>query len=106
MMDSSNNILIKNEYDKIKSLYDTYILKKFGDYGLADKNGEIILEPIFDKIKSLGEYILVKQGKYYQIYDSEGNLLTDKYYKKIKLNRNTLEGKQNDGVWSKIEINL
>lgn len=106
MMDSSNNILIKNEYDKIKPLYDTYILKKFGDYGLADKNGKIILEPIYDNIKSLGEYILVKQGKYYQVYDFNGNLLSNKHYKKIKLNRNTLEGKQNNGEWSKIEINL
>ena len=106
MMDSSNNILIKNEYDKIKPLYDTYILKKFGDFGLANKNGEVILEPVYDKIKSLGEYILVKQGKYYQVYDSAGKLLSDKYYKKIKLSRNTLEGKQNNGKWSKIEINL
>ena len=51
----------------MKPLYDMYILKRLGDYCLADKSGEIILELIYDKIKPLGEYILVKQGKYYQI---------------------------------------
>ncbi len=106
MMDSSNNILIKNEYDKIKPLYDTYVLKKFGDFGFADKNGKIILEPIYDKIKSLGEYILVKQGKYYQVYDSNGKLLSNKHYKKIRLNRNTLEGKQNNGEWTRVNLSL
>ena len=73
---------------------------------MADKSGKIIIEPIYGKIKALGEYILVKQGKYYQVYDSNGKLLSDKHYKKIRLNRNTLEGKQNNGEWTRVNLSL
>ncbi len=103
MIDYSNNVLIKNEYDKIKPLYNTFLLKQYGLYGLADINGKIILEAQYDKIKKLGEYILVKKDKKYGVYDSVGNKITDIKYKDIRLERNVLEGKLNSGRW--VEIN-
>ena len=78
---SSNNILLKNEFDNIKLLYDTYIAKKADKYTFLDLNGEIILSDL-DKIKKLGEYILVKKDKLYGIYDSQGNQLSKIKYKK------------------------
>lgn len=99
MVDSSNNQVLKNEYDKIKPLYDTYLLKKQGEFGLADIDGNIILEACNDSIKKLGEYIVVKNKKEYNIYDASGKKISDIGYKKIRLNRNTLEGLQKGGKW-------
>ena len=101
MVDSSNNIILKNEYDKIKRVYDTYILKREGNFGLADVNGQIILPADNDKIKKLGEYILVEKDNKYDVYDSDGNKLNEKSYKNIRLERNILEGKLNKN-WEEI----
>ena len=97
---------MKNEYDKIKPLYDTYVLKMRGNYGLVDNKGNLILASEYDKIKNLGKYILVKKDKKYQIYDSTGKLISDKYYKKIKLDRNILKGKLNNDEWVEIKFCL
>ena len=88
-MDISNNILLKNEFDNIKLIYDTYYAKKDDKYTLLDINGQIIVDDL-DKIKKLGEYILVKKDKKYGIFDFQGNPLSEIKYKKIKLDRNNL----------------
>lgn len=93
MINSSNKILIKNEYDKIKPLYETYVLKRKNQYGLTDKNGKIILPPIYEKIKKCGEYIIVQKGNFYGVFDTTGQQITDFKYYDIRLERNTLQGK-------------
>lgn len=91
LIDSSGKVFVKNENDKIKQIYNVFILKKDDKYGLANLNGEIVLSTDYDKIEALGEYIVVKKDKKYGVYDSNGNKLTDIIYKKIRLNRNNLE---------------
>ena len=95
MINSSNKVLIKNEYDKIKPLYETYVLKRKDQYGLTDKNGKVLLPPIYNKIKKCGEYIIVQKGKYYGVFDATGGQLFPFIYKDIRLERNTLQGKTN-----------
>ena len=89
-MDSEGNILLKPEFDKIKPLYDTYVTKKAGKFGLVDFRGNTILTPDFDEIKKLGEYILVKKDKKYGVFDAQGVQLSEINHKKIKLERNEL----------------
>lgn len=98
MINSLNKIYLKNEFDKIKPLYDTYLIKKKGKFGLLDLDGNVILNCDCDSIKKLGEYILVKKDKYYQAFSSQGTLVNQEKYKKIKLERNNLMGKIN-GKW-------
>lgn len=102
LLDASNNILIKNEHDKIKPLYETYLLKKYDKYGLADKNGNIILQTEYDDIEKLGEYILIKKDNKYGVLDSSGNVIAKPVYKKIRLERNNLEGKLAGNCWQNI----
>ena len=80
LVDSSYNIYLKDEYDKIKPLYDTYLIKKAGKYGLIDIKGNIILEAHYDKIKKLGEYIIVEKDNLYGAFDSTGVKLSDIKY--------------------------
>lgn len=94
VVDTENNTLIPNECERIKPVYDTLIIKRYGKYGLADVRGRILYEPGFDKIKKMGEYILLKKNKTYQVLDMEGVPVNDKIYGKIKLNRNKLEGEE------------
>ena len=54
IIDVNNNVLVKNECEKIKPILDVLLLKKYGKYGLADTNGKIILKTEYDKIKKLG----------------------------------------------------
>ena len=93
LMNIRCEVLIKNEYEKIRPLYDTFVLKKYGKYGLVDINGKVILDAENDKIKKLGEYILVKKDGLYQVYSANGDLLSDKFYKKVRIERNVLQGK-------------
>lgn len=102
LMNSNGEILLKNEYEKIKPLYDTFVLKKYGKYGLTDIYGNLILSAEYDKIKKLGEYIIVEKDNLYRVYSSSGELLSDKEYKKIRLERNTLEGKIKGGKFEAI----
>lgn len=102
MMNSSNVSFIKNQYDKITPLYNTFLIKSDGKYGLANANAKIILEPKYDKISALGEYIIVKSDKLYQIYDSNGKLLSDKHYKKVNLKKNVLKGKLTENEWVEV----
>ena len=92
MVDASNGQILKNQFDKIKPLYDTYLLKKEGKYGLIDINGKIILLAEYDSIKKLGEYIIVKKDKKYYVYESSGKSISGLAYKKVRLERNVLEG--------------
>ena len=106
ILDSENQILVDNDCEKIKSLHDTILLKRYGKYGLADLNGKIIFDIKYDKIKKLSEYILVREGKKYFILDSDGEKINDFSYKKIKLKRNTLYGLGDDKEWVKIKPDL
>jgi hypothetical protein len=106
ILDSKGKIVLKNEYDSIKPLYDTFVLKKCGKYGLADINGKLIFLPYCDKIKKLGEYILVKNNGLYSVCSSTGEVLNDKEYKKIRLERNTLEGKLKGDKYQPIETDI
>lgn len=99
MMNSSNVTFIKNQYDKITPLNNTFLIKSNWKYGLADSNAKIILEPIYDKISALDEYIIVKLNKQYQVYDSNGKLISDKYYSKVSLKKNVLKGKPAENEW-------
>ena len=101
LIDNSNNIILKNEYDNIKPLYETYIIRKEGKFGLIDKQGKIILESNNDKIKKLGEYILVKKDGLYGVFDYKGQQIAEIKYKKIKLDRNTLKYKEK-GNWEEV----
>ena len=103
IVDCENNILVKNDCEKIKSLHDTILLKQYGKYGLTDLDGKILYDIKYDKIKKLGEYILVKEGKKYFVLDSDGERINDFSYKKIKLERNTLLGFTDDKEWIKIK---
>ena len=103
IVDSENNILVKNDCEKIKSLHDTILLKRYGKYGLADLNGKILYNIQYDKIKKLGEYILMRENKKYFVLDSDGNRINKSFYKKIKLERNTLYGLTNDKNWIEIK---
>ena len=94
--------MVKNDCDKIKSLQDTILIKRYNKYGLADLDGKIIYEVKYDKIKKLGEYIVVKDGKKYFVLDYDGERMNDFSYKKIKLERNTLYGLSDDKVWVEI----
>lgn len=102
LLDSSNNVIIKNEYDKIKRVYDIFILKQYNKFGLADINGKIIIPAQVDSIKKLGEYIIVKNNKKYGVYSNDGKALSPIIYKKIRLERNKLEGTINGKVWVEI----
>ena len=103
ILDIDNNILIENDCDKIKHLYDTLVLKRYHKYGLADLNGNIILNIHYDKIKRLGEYIVVKKNKKCGLLDYEGNFIGEIIYDDIKLERNKLKGLKNK-TWEEIKI--
>ena len=105
LLDCNNNILIKNEYDSIKQKNNVFILKKEDKYGLANNEANIICDAKYDKIKDLGEYIIIKNGNKYGVLNPYKNILTEIKYKKIRLNRNELEGKNNNNIWEKIIIN-
>ena len=102
IIDSENNQLVKNDCEKIKSLYDTILIKRYKRYGLTDLDGKILYETKYDKIKKLGEYIIIKDNKKYFVLDSDGERINDFSYKKIKLERNTLYGFGDDKEWVKI----
>ena len=103
ILDSDNNILVKNDCERIKSLHDTILVKRYNRYGLTDLDGKIICDIKYDKIKKLGEYILVKDGKKYFVLDSDGERINEFSYKKIKLERNTLYGQTDDKIWTEIK---
>ena len=103
MTDNSNNILIKNEHDKIKPLYDVFVTKKYDKFGIVNKNGKIILQTEYDKVKKLGEYIIVKKDGKYGVLDDCGNIIAETIYKKIRLNRNTLEVKLPKNSWKTLQ---
>lgn len=102
VLDIDNNILIENDCDKIKPLYDTLLIKRYNKYGLADLTGNIILEINNDKITKLGEYILAKKDKKYAIYDYEGKKISDYKYKQVKLERNKLKGLKYNDIWEEL----
>lgn len=102
IQDADNNIYVKNEFDKITPLYDTYVLKKMGKYGLADINAKVILDTAHDDIKSLGEYILIKKDNKCGLLDFSGIPITKLEYKKFDLKRNVLYGKTTENKWIKI----
>lgn len=97
--DSNNKILIKNENDSIKPLYDVFIVKKQNKYRIADNKGQIILPSEYDNIKMLGEYILIKKDGKFGVLDANGKTIADTIYKKIRLERNNLEGKIAGNSW-------
>lgn len=101
----NGDTLFDNNYDKISTLYDTFLIKQYDKYGLADINGNLIAEVKFDKIKKLKEYILLKYGKNYSILDATGKPLGDKSYRKIKIERNLLMGQIKGKIWEEIKIN-
>ena len=103
IVDSENNILVNNDCEKIKSIHDTIMIKRYNKYGLTDLDGKIILDIKYNKIKKLGEYILVRDGKKYFVLNYDGERINDFSYKKIKLERNTLYGLGDDKRWVKIK---
>ena len=103
ILDENNNILVKHECEKNKSLSDTIMLKRYGKYGLTDLDGKIIFDIKYDKIKKLGEYIVVKEGKKYFALDSDGERINEFSYDKIKLERNTLYGLVENKQWIEIK---
>ena len=92
IVDVNNKTILENDCDKIKPLYDTFVVKKYNKYGLLDLNANILLNIEYDKISKLGEYIIVKKNKKYQVYDYTGKLLSPNQYKKLRLKRNRLQG--------------
>ena len=102
IVDINNNTLIDCDCEKIKTLFDTIIIKRYNKYGLTDLNGKIILGIEYDKIDKLGEYITVKNNNKYKIYDYSGKLITEKQYKKFKLKRNHLFGFNDKNIWENI----
>ena len=106
IVDSENNTLVKNDCERIKSLHDTIVLKRYGKYGLTDLDGKIIYDIKYEKIKKLGEYIIVRENKKYFVLDSDGDRINDFSYKKIKLERNTLYGLSDDKSWVEIKNNI
>jgi hypothetical protein len=106
IVDVNNRIIIDNDCDKIKPLFDTFVVKKADKYGLLDLNANTILNTEFDKIGKLGEYITVKKNGKYQVYDYAGRLLAPNQYKKLRLNRNHLQGYINRWVDVPVEVNL
>ena len=103
VLDINNNILINNDCEMIKPLYETLVIKRYGKYGLADLNGKILYEPKYKKIKRLGEYILVKDGKNYFVLDFEGQKVFDESYKYVRLERNRLKVKSSQKSWINIK---
>ena len=103
MTDNSNNILIKNEHDKIKPLYDVFVIKKYDKFGIVNKNGNIVLQTEYDKVKKIGEYIVVKKDGKYGVLDSTGEIISEAIYKKIRLNRNSLEVKLPKNSWKTLQ---
>ena len=99
MIDASNKILVRNEHEKIKPLYNTYLLKKEGKYGLTNNKGGVILDTEYDKIKKLGEYIIAKKDGKFLVLDTDGNFVKNEVFKKIKFERNTLELQREDKTW-------
>lgn len=106
ILDINNNQLVDNDCERIKPLYDTYVLKKYGKYGLVSKEGKLLLEPAHDKIKKLGEYILVRDNNLYSVLDMCGNSIDDNKYKKVRLERNTLQGMNEKEEWSNLSTGL
>lgn len=94
ILNSEYKLVLPNEYDKIKTLYDTYLLKKDGDYGLADLSGNILISADKDKIKKLGEYIVVEKDNKYSVYTQNGTPINGIEYRKVKIERNALYGKK------------
>ena len=103
ILDAENNVLVKNDCDRIKSVNDAILLKRYHKYGLADLDGKILYDIKYDKIKKLGEYILVKEGKKFFVLDSDGERINDFSYKKIKLERNNLYGYTDDSKWIELK---
>lgn len=98
--------MVKNDCDKIKSLHDTILIKRYHKYGLANLDGKIIYDIKYEKIKKLGDYILVKDGKKYFALDSDGERVNDFSYRKIKLERNSLYGYTDDKKWVELKPQL
>ena len=102
IIDYNNNILVKPDNDKITSLFENFKLEKKGKYGLVDENGKCIFDTVYDKIEKLDEYIIVKKDGRYAAFNSNGDRITHFIYKKIRLNRNSIEGKSENGIWVSI----
>ena len=94
VVDINNQTIINNDCERIKPLYDTLLIKRYGKYGLSDLRGKILYEPKYDKIKKMGEYILLKTDKTYRVLNMAGEPINDKIYRKIKLIRNELKGEE------------
>lgn len=103
IMNSRNEILIENEYDKIKPFQEVFILKKEDKYGLANKFGSIIYDTKYEKIKDLNEYLLIKDNSKYGVINSKGEEISQIKYNAIRMKRNRLEGKLKNGKWVKIQ---
>ena len=103
MTDSQNSMLIKNEHDSIKALYDVFVIKKYDKFGIVNKNGKIILPVEYDKVKKLGEYIVVKKDGKYGVLSSSGEIIAEAIFKKVRLERNTLEGKLLKNSWKTLQ---
>lgn len=102
IIDYNNKQLVKPENDKITPLFDNFKLEKKGKYGLVDENGIFIFDTVYDKIEKLDEYIIVKRDGRYAVFNSNGDRITHFIYKKIRLNRNSIEGKSEQGIWVSI----
>ncbi len=92
LTDLNNTAYLKNEYDSIKELHYTYLIKKDNRYGLVNANGKMVLSATYNKIKKCGEYIIYEQNGKWGALDANGNILAYPQYKKIELNRNVLVG--------------
>ena len=99
IIDYNNTLLVKPENDKITPLFENFKLEKNGKYGLVDENGKYIFDTDYDKIEKLDEYIIVKRDGRYAVFNSNGDRITHFIYKKIRLNRNSIEGKSEQGIW-------
>ena len=104
IIDVNDNILIKNDCDKIKIVNDVLIIKRYDKYGLASRDGEIIYDIKYNKIKKFGEYILIKQDKKFGIYNPETKESSQIKYKKIKLERNVLKGTITGDAYVEVDL--
>ena len=104
IIDINNNIMVRNDCDKIKMANDVLIIKRYNKYGLASRNGKIIYDIKYDKIKKFGEYMLIKQDKKFGIYNPETKESSQIKYKKIKLERNALKGTIAGEAYAEIDL--
>lgn len=84
VINSKGEVILKNNFDEIKTLGNDIIFKKDGKYGIISTEGETKIAPEYDDLEYLfnDKYIAEKDGKY-GIIDITNSAIVNFEYEKI-----------------------